>query len=97
LCEKNESVDPIKVAEYLEQTKRLLEEMSSTVSKMSSNGSEKAERIRKYNSYVTAVNQSADFYNRYLTKCFVDNGLAVEVSKRADVLGLTLAALKEKL
>lgn len=97
LCEKRESVDLNRVAEYLNSTLALLASMSQEISSLQTSQRDKSTRVNLYNYYVAEVSKTARFFNEHLTKCFSDPALANEVSMRADTLRITLETLKSAL
>jgi hypothetical protein len=97
VCHSGEYVDKEMVKDYLDKTIILLQEISSELDRFENQKLIKNEKIIRFNHLVENSNDLNEFKNKNLIKCFFDHSLVITVSKRGQMIRLSLEELQKNI
>ena len=96
-CHSGEYVDKDMVKDYLDKTVLLLQEISTAMDLFDNSKLTKNEKIIRLNQLVEKSNELNEFNNKNLTKFYFDHSLVITVSKRGQMIRLSLEELQKHL
>ena len=96
-CHSGEYVDKDMVKDYLDKTIILLQEISTEMDLFDNPKLTKNEKIIRFNQLVEKSSELNEFNNKNLTKCYYDQSLVITVSKRGQMIRLSLEELQKHL
>ena len=96
-CHSGEYVDKDMVKDYLDKTVLLLQEISTEMDLFDNSKLTKNEKNIRLNQLVEKSNELNEFNNKNLTKCYFDHSLVITVSKRGQMIRLSLEELQKHL
>ena len=96
-CHSGEYVDKDMVKDYLDKTVLLLQEISTEMGLFDNPKMTKNEKIIRFNQLVEKSNELNEFNNKNLTKCYFDHSLVITVSKRGQMIRLSLEELQKNI
>ena len=97
VCHSGEYVDKEMVKDYLNKTIILLQEISTELDRFENQKLTKNEKIIRFNHLVENSNDLNEFKNKNLIKCYFDHSLVITVSKRGQMIRLSLEELHKNL